>query len=349
MSVKKRADSGSWQVSFTHQSLRIRKSFDTEADALQWEANAKAAIAAGKPLNTDEPAVVVLTLSALAKACEMRYWRGTKNEDNALRHAEEMVQHFGKDKLAKSLTTSDIDGWVQQLTDRGNSAATVNRKLAVLSKVLRFALSRGHIDRVPVIERRKESKGKLRWYTIDEETRLLKAAYQGSGGRAFTNLLTFLADTGARLGEAMALTWGDVSDIYVRFPDTKSGEPRSVPMTSRVRAMLSTKGQPGETVFPQWSHSWLTAMWKSTKDRAGIKDDAAVLHTWRHTCASRLVQAGTPIQVVQQWLGHKTLTMTLRYAHLAPANIVSAVAALERAQQEPPADNREVVGKVGVG
>jgi hypothetical protein len=49
----------------------------------------------------------------------------------------------------------------------------------------------------------------------------------------------------------------------------------------------------------------------------------------RHTCASRLVQAGTPIQVFQQWLGHKSLTITLRYAHVAPANLLAGVKHLE--------------------
>ncbi len=58
-------------------------------------------------------------------------------------------------------------------------------------------------------------------------------------------------------------------------------------------------------------------------------DDQFIPHCLRHTCASRLVQRGVPILVVQQWLGHKTIQMTMRYAHLCPTNLEEAVKVLE--------------------
>ena len=60
---------------------------------------------------------------------------------------------------------------------------------------------------------------------------------------------------------------------------------------------------------------------------AGDKD--LVPHALRHTCASRLVQGGIDIRRVQMWLGHQTLQMTMRYAHLATHDLDKCVAVLE--------------------
>ena len=71
----------------------------------------------------------------------------------------------------------------------------------------------------------------------------------------------------------------------------------------------------------------------------GLDDDKEfVLHCLRHTCASRLVQKGVQIQVVQQWLGHKSIQMTLRYAHLNVNNLMDAVHVLN--------DNKSCWGNV---
>jgi site-specific recombinase XerD len=60
---------------------------------------------------------------------------------------------------------------------------------------------------------------------------------------------------------------------------------------------------------------------------SGDKD--LVPHVLRHTCATRLVKGGIDIRRVQMWLGHQTLTMTMRYAHLATLDLDNCVAVLE--------------------
>lgn len=84
-------------------------------------------------------------------------------------------------------------------------------------------------------------------------------------------------------------------------------------------------------VFPH-DHNWLRATWDQARSAMGFAHDKGfVPHALRHTCASRLIQRGVPLKVVQEWLGHKTITVTMRYAHLAPANLMAAVEALEPA------------------
>ncbi len=70
--------------------------------------------------------------------------------------------------------------------------------------------------------------------------------------------------------------------------------------------------------------------WGRAKADIGLADDRQfVSHVLRHTCASRLVQRGVALKVVQEWMGHKAINVTMRYAHLAPANLMAAVSVLE--------------------
>ena len=73
------------------------------------------------------------------------------------------------------------------------------------------------------------------------------------------------------------------------------------------------------------------AIWDRARAHLGFAEDRQfVIHTLRHTCASRLVQRGVGLKVVQQWMGHKTIQVTMRYAHLAPGHLMEAAAVLEQ-------------------
>ena len=86
----------------------------------------------------------------------------------------------------------------------------------------------------------------------------------------------------------------------------------------------------GDSPFGHIKQFEVNRTWSSIRDQMGLTDDKEfVPHSLRHTCASRLVQRGVPIVVVKEWLGHKTIQMTMRYAHLAPTNLLEAVGALE--------------------
>ena len=60
------------------------------------------------------------------------------------------------------------------------------------------------------------------------------------------------------------------------------------------------------------------------------RDPFFVIHSLRHTCASRLARAGVPIVVVKEWLGHKDIQTTLRYVHMDTSALMVGVAALEK-------------------
>jgi integrase len=225
-----------FQVDFRHGNERIRRSFDTEVEALKWEAWAKERLAKGLSL---EEAVVKdgLTMASLAEMVRAKYWAGRPNEVNAVRNADEMVELLGPDRHPKEITESDIDAAVAQLKAKGNSAATINRKIAALTKMFTHAVTRGMIDRKPHIEKMREREGRLRWYTLDEERAILDKINQFRID-GFADLVVFLLDTGCRLGEALALEARYTSDTHVVFERTKNGRRRSVPLTARSREII---------------------------------------------------------------------------------------------------------------
>ena len=200
--------------------------------------------------------------------------------------------------------------------------------MAALSKLLRKAIKMGEIHSLPEFRRQKEKSGRIRFLEYDEEDRLFAAIERHS--EPYHRFCVFLVDTGARLGEAISLRWNDINDDRVTFWVTKSGRSRSVPLTSR--AALSVARRPQQIgPFVTIDQQQFRAVWNQAKMEVGLATDSDVVpHVLRHTCASRLVRGGIDIRRVQMWLGHQTLQMTMRYAHLASHDLDVCVPILER-------------------
>lgn len=229
----------------------------------------------------------------------------------------------------ETFTDQMVDDIVGELRKRGNSNATINRKMAALSKLLRKAYKMGDLHSLPEFRRLKEKAGRIRFLEHVEEERLFAAIR--ARDPHFADFCVFLVDTGARLGEGIGLRWNDIYNSRATFWVTKSGRSRSVPLTSRaadaVEAHLGRKGGPFGEIDPQR----FRGVWNTAKIEVGLgADDDVVPHVLRHTCASRLVRGGIDIRRVQMWLGHQTLQMTMRYAHLASHDLDVCVAILEQ-------------------
>ncbi len=221
-----------------------------------------------------------------------------------------------------------LDRVIGTLRERGNSNATINRKMAALSKLLRKAYKMGEIFSLPEFIRQKERAGRIRFLEYEEEQRLF-AAIRSRCEDSY-RLSIFLVDTGCRLGEAIGLTWNDIQDHRVTFWFTKSNRSRTVPLTRRVRKVLDIPHEKLKGPFSMLNQIRYRAIWNEAKLEVGLgRDDQVVPHILRHTCASRLVRGGIDIRRVQMWLGHQTLQMTMRYAHLATNDLDSCVKVLE--------------------
>jgi len=223
-----------------------------------------------------------------------------------------------------------LDALIGKLRKRGNSNATINRKMAALSKLLRKANKMGDVHSLPEFKRQKEKAGRIRFLDHDEESALFSQIRTHSD--LYARFCIFLVDTGARLSEGLDLRWGDLTDSRATFWVTKSGRSRSVPLTRRATQAISASDRRAPGPFASIDQQRFRTAWHNAKDTIGLGHDKDVVpHILRHTCASRLVQGGIDIRRVQMWLGHQTRSMTRRYAHLASHDLEMCVPILERA------------------
>lgn len=273
----------------------------------------------------------VTTWAELQSLAMNRLWKATKSEATASVNTASAVKFFGGENQVKDLSVQQIDAYVESLQGKQNTNGTINRKLSALSKMLRFALEREFITKIPRIEKKKESSGRIRWITKSEEETLV--GYFNQTNRSdVSSLIVFLLDTGSRAGEALSVTWKDIKNGTATFWDTKNGSPRSVPLTKRLVVLFGSSENPesNERVFKTITYAELHYLWQKAKKAIGFaEDDQFVPHCLRHTCASRLAQAGVPIVTIKEFMGHKSIQVTMRYAHLSPNQLDRAREALE--------------------
>ena len=255
-------------------------------------------------------------------------WEDNKHGQNAgafLHEIEDITRRNGVDFRQNAA----VDTIITDLRRKGNSNATINRKLAAYFKLLRKAERDGLIMKLPAYVRLPEKKGRVRYLSLQEEARIF-ASMKARSEQCF-HLCEFLVDTGARVGEALSLKHADVADGAATFWITKSGRSRTVPLTKRAQASVERYAANPVGPFSNIQYQKLRYHWHEVKRSCSLEaDKELVLHTLRHTCATRLVKAGIDLRRVQMFLGHQTIQMTLRYAHLATKDLDQCALALER-------------------
>ncbi|MBS7544644.1 tyrosine-type recombinase/integrase [Ancylobacter oerskovii] len=327
-----------WSADFMSRGQRIRQfGFATQEAAEAWEEQAREAVRRGHPLPMAPKEVAVATgistIIILVRRVNAVRWASQKS-GAMLKLANSFARWVGPElSPAEALETSQVHEYVEFLRDLERSGSTVNRHLAAISCLAKTALKLSLIDKLPDLPRQKEGEGRIRWFTEDEEADIL-ATLDAWGERETRDLFVFLSDTGARLGEALKLEWVDVArgNRTVTFWETKAGNSRSVPLTQRAREAVerrrAERGRKGGP-FSEINRSTLRSQWDRLRTRHPFIGNA-VVHTFRHTCASRLVQRGVDLMRVKVWMGHKAIQTTLRYAHLAPQHLDDVLRALER-------------------
>lgn len=261
-----------------------------------------------------------------------------------------------------AITVERLELWKSRRLNKGLKGTTVTRDLYALSSVLTRAVRVGRLTANPVkkVEKpRIDRCPKVRFLDSDEELRLrrvlherdqairaTRAAMNLRRSRRGEDLLSALPhfgdhltpavllsmNTGLRLGETRKLRWSSI-DLARRWltvdgGHAKSRQTRHVPLNQeacRVLTQWREQSGPGPQVF-EIATSFKTA-WGRALAQAGISRFR--WHDLRHHFASRLVQTGVPLNTVRDLLGHASVAMSLRYAHLAPDQRCEAVAKLD--------------------
>ncbi|EJM98872.1 hypothetical protein PMI41_04634 [Phyllobacterium sp. YR531] len=147
-------------------------------------------------------------------------WDEGSHKTNVRSFLGEVSEILGGQRFS-IFTQEMLDSVIGTLRERGNSNATINRKMAALSKLLRKASKMGDIYNLPEFRRQKERQGRIRFLESDEEARLFSAVR--SRCEDSYRLSVFLVDTGCRLGEAIGLSWNDLQDARSTSGVYKSG------------------------------------------------------------------------------------------------------------------------------
>ncbi|WPL15579.1 Integrase [Thiorhodovibrio winogradskyi] len=218
------------------------------------------------------------------------------------------------------------------------SPSTVVRYMAPLSHAFGVAVREwGWIDDSPMrkVERPAEPDGRVRFLSDDERESLLGACRGSRNPWLYLAVLLALS-TGMRKSELTGLRWPDVDfkNARITLRETKNGEIRVVPLTGQALALLKDHAKikrldtdlvfPGQARPPKPVQPMdFRAAWDAALKRAEIQDFH--FHDLRHTTASYLAMNGASLAEIAEVLGHKTLAMVKRYAHLSEAHTASVV------------------------
>ena len=366
MSVFKRSDgrSGNYYFYVRHQSGKASKRSTGTCDKrLAEKIRAKYLLEAqedkalGREPDRSFKELIVIYLEAKTRS------RGFKRLWYA---SQPLLQAFGT-KDVRDIDVEAIERYIGKRYETVGDG-TINRELGVLSAAYNYAIGkRGWKVVNPVVGcKLSEPEGRVRWITRAEAAGLIQAAdcptsfsaesrEKVSFGRPLTSqyrspylrdFIELALNTGCRKQELLGLTWGNVdfSNDLILLEQTKNGTRRSVPLNSVSRGVLIRRRAVCAEVCPDtpWVFFHITAALHAkvgdrVKDvktsfatackKAGIVDFR--IHDLRHTAASWLVMEGVPLLEVSRLLGHKSITQTERYAHLAPESSRALVGVLE--------------------
>jgi site-specific recombinase XerD len=259
------------------------------------------------------------------------------------------LDQFG-DRVAESITTRELQDWLDEMAEKREwTGGTQNRFKSSLSTVFREGMRAGKVSVNParLIRRSKEPLGRVRFLSYEEEAKLRKAIAATLPGRINDNgqnafaQLDIALHTGLRKSEQFTATWDqvDLERGFIYLSMTKNGTDRFVTLNSAaVEVLTGLKERHQRLGLPMDStlfHSKRDGLIKNPRKWFATaleqaKIEGVTWHTLRHTFASRLVMAGVDLKTVQELMGHKTIAMTARYAHLAPTHKLQALETLVR-------------------
>ena len=275
------------------------------------------------------------TFSELAEEY-LKYASGRlKSYGRLISFTKKLMETFGDIKLI-DFNSKIIENMQTNIINKGQSISYANRLVAALKSMMAKALDWDMIteDDLKRIRKAKQLKGeikRLRYLSDEEAERLI------SNCESYLKPIVIMAlNTGMRRGEIFGLTWErvDLKNRIILLDKTKNGERREIPINETLYKTLSGiirrldckyvfYNPKTLKPFDNTKRSWQTALKKSY-----ILDFH--FHDLRHTFASWLVMKGIDLATVKDLMGHKDITMTLRYSHLSKPHIKSAISVLDK-------------------
>lgn len=324
MAVKK-VDSG-WLVDSQpggRGGKRFRKTFTTQAEAKQYDAWLKTQVAQSPdwaPERRD-----TRKLSELVDLWHQHHGVNLRAASNTYGRLKLMVAAMG-DPVADRFTVDTFTEYRTKRIAAGITLNNLNREHAYLRAVFNELSSLGHWKKDNPLAKLRQFKiqeRELSFLTLDQIATLLKALV--SPNNRHTLLISKVClTTGARWGEAEMLKTSQLRGNVIQFAKTKSGKVRAVPISEDLRKELLAHHDPKETGNRFFANAY--SAFREAIERAKIElPEGQLTHVLRHTFASHFMMRRGNILTLNKILGHASLAMTMRYAHLAPEHLQEAI------------------------
>ncbi|WP_448955745.1 site-specific integrase [Labrys neptuniae] len=344
MAVKARGDS--WQAVFNFKGKRYRRQFPTKLEARKWEAESLGRLEEGK-----EPELATLgrpasqsgekapeTIAELRDWVWATRWSHLTSGDVMKEAADQLVDLIGADKPVKVLDKATIGRVVIALQKTGNKPRTINRKMSTLNVMADEAMALYEGLKLARHTPFATAEGRIRRLSADEE----KAAtgyFEADGDQDMLDFFYVALDTGLRKTENITLDLdrtGNPAFVQVYGIGAKGKKGRAVPTTERVVEIIARRRKVAEggRLFPKLNRDSVLYRWRlMRKELKLVSDPDFVPHILRHEFCSRLADLGIAAQIIQRLAGHADITTTMRYIHLSPVTLASAIERMSGAYQ----------------
>lgn len=322
-----KTDSGKWQVDVQpggRGGRRLRKSFERKADAIAWRLHILSQ--AQQEPEWKPPKKDARPLSDLANQWFDLHGRGLNDGERTLKRLIRMAESMGNPR-ADQFKASTFAEYRASRISTGITENNMNREQSYLSamfnELIRIGEWRGS-NPLSKLRKFKIQEAELSFLALEQIPLLLKEC--GNGRNPHTALIAQVClSTGSRWGEAEGLRLSQIKNNQIQFVQTKSAKARSVPISNKLQGRLHTHhaehAKAGESRL--FSYAW--SAFREAVERAQIDlPKGQQTHVLRHTFASHFMMNGGNIITLQRILGHHSLAMTMRYAHLAPDHLREA-------------------------
>lgn len=316
-------DAGKWKVDLRPNGVkgkRVRRWFDSKSEALRFERY------------------------VLAKSHESKDWNPSKRDSRKLSELvniwfEGVGIHLKDGERRKTclcdiaillgnpdamdLRPSDFTAYKAMKKENGVSDKTLNNHLGYMNAVYNYLHKVGEIsydNPLKNVDPIRLDEKELSWLTTEQISHLLETISSFNLNPHVLLMTKLCLATGARWGEIEGLKSAQVAAGRLSFINTKSGKSRAVPISEDLYGEV-------EKHFSEWGgFSGSLSAFRRALIASGIKlPKGQSAHVLRHTFASHFVMNGGSILTLQRILGHASINMTMRYAHLSPDHLQDAV------------------------
>lgn len=318
--------------------------FDRKTDATRWAAQTESAIREGRHFKTSTAKKHTLTqlIDRYIRDILPRKPKSYSTQIIQLQWWKSQIGSYTLADVTPALIVEQRDILAKGITSRGSlrSNATVRRYLAILSHAFSIAVNEWQwCEDNPLrkVSKPSEGRGRIRFLSDEERIRLLQECKNSSNPYLYTIVVLCLA-TGARKMEILGLKWDqvDFNRQVITIHETKNGEIKVLPLVGHALTLLrdhakvrridtdlvfaGQKGRKTNAISPVViKRAWETALNKSMIENFRF-------HDLRHSAASYLAMNGATLAEIAEVLGHKTLQMVKRYAHLSESHTSKVVA-----------------------